>query len=280
MEKTNFKNILIAILVFIIFVLFFFLDSAVSGNKASEKEKRRIEQNYKALRDSSITYLDELTIKRTENYVLLERINNISILSQDLQNKVDSLKKGKNGKIEILSVTDADISISGFSGSFTNTSNIKTQSGGIFEWKFKDFEDGYSRILSGSTEYLVTVNENLVDISPLKTQILEDDIKIKINTFTVINPDSSITIIASSPSNKITIDHIRSVIDPYVVTKLQEIYIDVPKKDIQLTWGIQAGLGVNTLNLLPVPYAGLGFQLNIGTIYEANLPRWLKFQRN
>jgi hypothetical protein len=271
----NFKSILknptfhrvglIAIIVIILLMLF-------DSNKQIKINQRIHEQNEKALKDSTIKWKTKWNTEYSENYVLLQTTDSLSDWSQRLQNQVDSLKLARPDT-EVIFAQEADVSITGLTGDSTNTQMTYNDGKGKFSWFFDKQEQGLSRYLSGETDYSVEVSGDNVVIFPGKTYITRDDYNIEIFMLTTMNDDKSISVIATSPNENVSIDQVKSVIDPLVVEKFVDKYIPRENKDVEINWGIQAGIGVNPFpgqenTTGPIFYLGLGVQYELGNILE------------
>lgn len=261
----------------LILVCLMIFNYSCQEQKRLENELLINKQNSLSLIDSVKIYKDKVGILRIENYTYIGKLSNLDDYSKNLKNKIDSLKKGSTKKIEVVTIKEANISIKGFANTSTNTINEFDGQNGIFKWNFSEKETGYERILSGQTNYKIFLEDSVVSVFPGKTTILNDLTTISIYTYTVLNPDKTISIIANSESDKVNINHIRQVIDPEILKRMVDIYIPEVKNDIVLTWGIQAGVGVSSGSLLPVGYVGVGLQFQLGTIFKGDIPKWLKF---
>lgn len=261
---------LVGIIIIILLLLF-------NTHKELNRNSRIYLQNEKALRDSTIIWKDKFNVEYSENFVLLQTTDSLSDWSKKLQGKIDSLKMVRPGT-EIISASQSNISISGLSGSSTNTQMTYENGIGKFSWFFDKKEDGLERYLSGETNYQININGKNINIVPGKTLITKDNYNIEIFMYTTLNKDNSISVIASSPSKNVSIKQVKQVIDPIVIEKFVDKYIPSSNKDVEINWGLQAGVGVNPFRttdpissqFAPIVYVGIGIQYELGNILEFN----------
>lgn len=269
LTNATFHRIVLSIIVIITLMVLF------NTCKEHKRSTLFLEQNIKALKDSTMIWKDKYGTEYSENYTLLMSVDSLSGWSKKLQGKIDSLKRATNGS-DVLSATEMNILIRGLEGNSTNTQMFYENGRGAFSWWFDKKEEGFNRFLSGKTDFEVNYQNNKVNIIPGNTTIIKDAYDIEVFTYTVVNDDNSISVIASSPSKNVSIKQLKQVIDPIVIRETVDKYLPPDTKDIRINWGIQTGLGVNPLRIndpitgqfQPVVYVGVGLQFQLGTLLE------------
>lgn len=210
-------------------------------------------QNIKALTDKSKQYEDAY------NNILAERavyVGDDELLRQYdsvLYVKLKEFKKGiKSG--DVITVTNTNLSISGFDGDSTETKHTFNGNGGKFSWIFESVDSTHTKKLQGYTDYTIKFNDDSTQvlILPEKTRIILDYLSFGLETYFVKNSDGSYSTMARTPYKNINLVHSGAILHPEVIEKLKTYNFSV---------GVQSGLGYGVGGI--TPYIGLGISYNL-----------------
>lgn len=266
LSNSTFHRILLVVIIAII--LWLWNNERIA--KAEEELKRIVaEQNYNALRDSSETYIDSLDgLLTSERLAFIGDKDSLEEYNSSLARKIDELESRPGTKV--FTGSTSDIEIKGFSGDSTNTElTTLTDTTYKFSWVFENSGEGWAKALGGHTNFNIKLLENELDIIAGNTVIDMDSLNFIVDTYFVMNPDSSYSAIAKS-SYPGMILRTSGVIYPEKIVK--NIPVTPPKH--RISWGVQSGLGLNPLqvgsqNGAPIIfYVGVGIQYELGTIFE------------
>lgn len=248
------------ILLGVVILLILFWKSDIDSYK---RKLATTKQNILALNSELKTWKSKANTYLTERYILIGEIDSLKKYSMDLYLAIERIKKEGGG--DVATGTEIDITVDGLQGTSTETRNVfdKETNKGSFIWDFQKNEDGFSRTLTGRTDYFVTSNEhNNFYIVPEKTFIDKDEYKIEVFTYTILNKDKSLSVIAETKNKNVKIEQLKSVIMPETITKINDIYIEPAKYSFDI--GVHGGFGINPNgNLIqPIPYVGVGIGFN------------------
>lgn len=231
-------------------------------------ENRLLKQNIEAIKDSSEYYIDSLDgLLTSERLAFLGDLENLKIYNTSLYNKIKKLES--NPKVIVLSGSETEMEIHGFSGDTTNTTlNQISENEYDLSWKFEDIGNGWAKILEGKTEFKINQLNNSLDIIAGNTYIKTDSLNFVVDTYFIMNPDSSYSAIAKS-SYPGMILKTSGVLYPEKIVE----YVPILEKKNKITWGIQSGFGFNPISLSGggspiVIYVGVGINYELGKIIE------------
>lgn len=258
LKNSVFQRIILFIAIIIILLLW--------KNSAYESELQRImhEQNTKAILDSAETYIDSLDgLITSERLAFLGGIDSLEKYNKRLASKIKNLESKSN--TIILSGSETEIEIKGFAGESTNTKLVMNDTIYKFVWSFKDSGENWEKILSGYTNFNVSIYENDLNIIAGNTVIDIDKLNFIVDTYFVQNEDKSFSALAKS-SYPGMILRTSGVLYP---EKIVEKIPIIPAKNT-ISWGIQTGIGINPLQInngTPIMlYVGVGLQYKLGNI--------------
>jgi hypothetical protein len=225
-----------------------------------------VKQNTLALNSELRTWKSKANTYLTERFSLVGEVDSLKNYSQSLKSSIDRIKKEKKGGV--ISGEEIDVTVDN-GGTKTETKNdydVLTKSGTLY-WEINKKEDGFSRLLVGRTPYKINVEKD-INVIAGDTFIEKDIYELGLNSYTILNKDNTVSFIVESKNKNVKITDVNQYIDPDHIKKLADIYYVPPKYSVSL--GMHGGFGINpTGNLLqPVPYIGIGININIVELFR------------
>lgn len=226
-----------------------------------------VKQNTLALNSELRTWKSKANIYMTERFVLVGEVDSLKTYSATLKQSIDRMEKEKRGS-KVISAGETDISIDN-SGTKTETKNdydLLNKTGTLY-WEVNKKEDGFARLLMGRTPYKIVVDKE-VSLIAGDTYIDKDIYELELTSYTLLNKDNTVSFVVESKNKNVKVVDVKQYIDPEHIKKLADIYYVPPKYSVSL--GLHSGFGINPRGdlLQPIPYIGLGLNVNLITLFS------------
>ena len=263
LTNSTFQRIILVLSIIIILLMW--------RNSAEELKLERIvtEQNIKAIRDSSESYIDSLDgLITAERLAFIGDLEGLQEYNQELYDKIKKFEKKPN--VSILYGSTTDIKVNGFTGKSTNTNLIKLNDSTYkLAWLFENAGKGWSKKIGGHSNFDVSILKNELDIIAKNTTIEIDSLSFTVDTYFVQNPDKSFSALAKSSYPGMILKTSGVLYPEKIIEKIPIM----PEKN-RISWGLQTGVGLNPLQIsggngaTVMLYVGLGIQYEFGNILK------------